>query len=507
MTFPLWCCTSSHLARPKANRRWYFRFWQLRNFAALADVQNDDATMISSVREFIEMIEHHGDLNRVTVPVSTQFELAAIVRKISSYPKGGSALFFRYPDDSPFPVAANLFGSRRRMQLALGLDHLDDLTASFSAILQGLPLHDLSGLGTLLANQPDLACCKPTLISDGPCREVTEPWPDLLQLPFLQNWPADGSAAGTGRYITLGQVITTAPDGSNSNCGIYRCQLHDSHTLAIRWRSGSGAEEHHQQFARQGKRMPVAIVLGGPPAFTLAAAWPLPVGLEEVSFAGWLRGAAIPVVHCPHGPLQVPAEAELVIEGFAEPDSPLIEGPFGNHTGQYDPAGPAVRVTVIRITRRSSPIIPVTVVGPPPQEDCWMMLGWERLLAAILPRLIPGVCDICFPLPWVFRQSAVISLENHSPHMVRKTVRALWQLPWFRKARLLLMVDSNISPRNMQQVAWRTVNESDWLDDLIHDEAGGRLAVDATKRSIEELLPDSATARLIEQRWKEYGLP
>ena len=463
--------------------------------------------MISSTHEFIEILEHRGELNRVTVPVSTQFELAAIVRKISSYPKGGPALFFRYPDDSPFPVAANLFGSRKRMQLALDSDHLNDLTAIFSSLLQELPLRDLSGLGDLLTSHPALTRTKPALISDGPCREVTELWPDLLQLPFLHSWPDDGSATGTGRYITLGQVITSAPDASNTNCGIYRCQIHDSHTLAIRWRPGSGADEHHQQFARQGKKMPIAIVLGGPPALTLAAAWPLPKGLDELLFAGWLRGASIPVVNCPHGPLQVPAEAELVIEGFAEPDNPLIEGPFGNHTGQYDPAGPATRVTVTRITRRTSPVIPVTVVGPPPQEDCWMMLGWERLLAAILPRLIPGICDICFPLPWVFRQSAVISLENHSPRMVRKTVEALWQLPWFRKARLLLMVDSNISPQNMQQAAWRTVNETDWLDDLIRDEAGGRLAVDATRRSGTELQPDVATAHRIEQRWKEYGLP
>jgi 4-hydroxy-3-polyprenylbenzoate decarboxylase len=197
----------------------------------------------------------------------------------------------------------------------------------------------------------------------------------------------------------------------------------------------------------------------------------------------------------------------LVIEGFAEPDSSLIEGPFGNHTGRYDPAGPAARVTVTRITRRHNPVIPATVVGPPPQEDCWMMLGWERLLAALLPRLVPGVRDIRMPLPWVFRGSAVISLENPSPRMVRKTVQALWQLPWFRKAHLLILVDSEITAHDLQQVAWRTVNETDWLDDLIKDEAGGRLAVDATRRSVEALLPDAATSQLMTQRWKEYGLP
>jgi len=463
--------------------------------------------MFSSLHDFIERLVHLNELQQVEVQVDHRLELAAITRRICRYPRGGPALLFRRPGETFFPVAANLFGSRRRMRLALGVDRLHDLTIAFSAILATVPVQGLHGLGALLAAHPDLGCCTPVAIPDGPCREELEPGADLLRFPFPQNWPDDGSAAGTGQYITLGQVITASPDGSAPNCGIYRCQIHDHHTLAIRWRSGSGADRHFQQFVQQGKRMPVAIVLGGPPTVTLAAAWPLPEGLDELSFAGWLRGAPIPTVSCPHGPLQIPAEAELVIEGFAEPDKPLIEGPFGNHTGQYDPAGPAACVTVTRITRRHAPIIPGTVVGPPPQEDCWMMLGWERLLAALLPRLIPGVREILIPLPWVFRNSAVISLENHSPRMVRETVHALWQLPWFRKARLLVLVDAGIAPHSLQQVAWRVVNETDWLDDLIKDEAGGRLAVDATRRSVEELLPDASTAELIERRWKEYGLP
>lgn len=463
--------------------------------------------MLSSLHDFIDRLQRLNELQQISVPVATHLEIAAITRRVSSYPKGGKALLFQQPDEFPFPVATNLFGSRRRMRLALRLDSLEDLTNSFHSILQTLPLRGLSGLGDLLAGHPDLACCKPVTIADGPCREELVPGADLLQFPFLHNWPDDGSAAGTGRYLTLGQVITAAPDGSDRNCGIYRCQIHDSHTLAIRWRHGSGAAQHHQQFVQKGARMPVAIALGGPPSLALASAWPLPEGLDELSFAGWLRGASIPTVDCPHGPLQVPAEAELVIEGFAEPDMPLWEGPFGNHTGRYDPASPAARVTITRITRRHNAIIPATVVGPPPQEDCWMMLGWERLLAALLPQLVPGVRDIRLPIPWVFRNSAVISLENPSPHMVRKTVHSLWQLPWFRKAHLLIIVDAGIAAYDMQQVAWRTVNETDWLDDVIRDEAGGRLAIDATQRSVEALLPDAATSRLIAKRWKEYGLP
>lgn len=463
--------------------------------------------MLSSLQEFIDRLRHLDELQTVDASVSTQLEIAAITRRVSRQAKGGPALLFRRPEPFPFPVATNLFGSRRRMRLALELDRLEDLTAMFGALLGGVPSDRIEGLGTLLSTQTALQSCRPVVVPDGPCRETLEPGGDLLQLPFLQNWPEDGTAGGTGRYSTLGQVFTTLPDGSQPNCGIYRCQIHDAHTLAIRWRSASGAARHHQEYRRGGERMPLAIVLGGPPALTLAAAWPLPDGLDEVRLACWLRQAPLPVVTCPHGPLSVPAEAELVIEGFAEPEGPLIEGPFGNHTGRYDPAGPAARVTVTRITRRESPLIPATIVGPPPQEDCWMMQGWERLLAALLQRLVPGVREICLPIAWVFRQSAVIALDDPTAALVRETVHALWRLPWFAKARLLVLVDAAISPRNLHQVAWRVVNETDWLDDLIRDEPGGRLAIDATRRTFGEGLADPATEQLIEQRWKEYCLP
>jgi len=464
--------------------------------------------MLSSLHDFVARLERLGELQQVESPVATRLEIAAVTRRISRYPKGGPALLFRQPDQFPFPVVTNLFGSRHRMQLALGLDRLEDLTLNFSALLQALPLDGLDGLGLLLADHPSLGHCRPIVIPSGPCREELMPGADLQQLPLLQNWPDDGSAGGSGQYITLGQVVTSLPDGSQPNCGIYRCQIHDAHSLAIRWRSGSDAARHHQEYIRRGQRMPVAIVLGGPPALTLAAAWPLPPGLDELQFACWLRQATLPVLDCLHGPLRVPAEAELVIEGFAEPDQPLLEGPFGNHTGRYDPAGPAARITVVRITRREAPLIPATIVGPPPQEDCWMMLGWERLLAALLPRLVPEVRDIHLPLPWVFRQSAVVSISNHGPRQVREIVQSLWELPWFAKARLLVLVDAERHPYSLMQTAWCVVNDTDWGDDLIKDETGRRLAINATCRHLAgELLNDDSTEQLIAQRWKEYGLP
>lgn len=464
--------------------------------------------MLSSLQDFIKRLGHLNELQSVVATVDTHLEIAAITRRVSNYPKGGPALLFRHPDQHSIPVITNLFGSRRRMRLALGMDRLEDLTADFTALLKPLSINTFTDLGPLLNNHPGLHICRPVTIPTGPCREECEMGADLFSLPFLQNWPDDGSAAGTGRYITLGQVFTTLPDGSEPNCGIYRCQIHDAHSLAIRWQIGSGAAGHHRAFIRRGERMPLAIVLGGPPALTLAAAWPLPQGLDEMTFSCWLRQATLPMVSCPHGPVLVPAEAELVIEGFAEPDHPLTEGPFGNHTGRYDPAGPAARITVTRITSRRAPILPATVVGPPPQEDCWMMLGWERILAALLPRLVPEVRDIRIPIPWVFRQSAVISVSSLGIRQNRAIIQALWELPWFAKSRLLILVDADAPPGGLLQAAWHTVNLTDWSEDMIQDETGRRLAIDATGRRFSGVgLSDSATAQLIAQRWKEYGLP
>ncbi len=462
--------------------------------------------MNSSLHELIEIFEQHNELKRIELPLNTEFEISAIVRRISSNPKGGSALLFTKPEDYSFPVLANLFGSVKRMQILLGLNSLDDLSDSFSRLLENNSIKKTNQLADLF-EKPELEYCKPRTVSDPPCRQFVEQSPNLLKFPFLKNWPDDGSASGTGRYITLGQVITTDFNGKNANCGIYRCQIYDPCTLAIRWRPGSGAYLHHHQFVLQGRKMPVAIALGGSPAMTLAAAWPLPEGLDEFVFAGWLQDRGNSVTDCPHSPILVPAEAELVIEGFADPLNSLIEGPFGNHTGRYDPPGTAAKITVTRITRRKYPVIPTTVVGSPPQEDCWMMLGWERLLSSLLAVLVPGVDDIRFPIPWVFRNSAIISIRNSSHSRVREAVHSLWKLPWFSKSRLLVIVDSDRSSSEMAKVAWQVVNEPDWREDLIMDESGERLAIDATGRSIAKpLQEDLSTNKRLEKLLHDCGL-
>jgi 4-hydroxy-3-polyprenylbenzoate decarboxylase len=333
--------------------------------------------------------------------------------------------------------------------------------------------------------------------------------PDLTAFPFLQSWPDDGAADGHSRYITLPQVVTADPDVTNPNCGLYRTQVRGKRELALRWKAGSGAARHLGKFRRLGQPMPVAIALGGPPAALFSAMLPLPGDLDEMTFAGFLRGAAIGMSACRSLPLRVPATAEVVIEGLVDPSETVMEGPFGNHTGSYSPAGPASLLRVTAISHRPGAIIPATVVGPPPMEDCWMAKAWERLLLAFLKKLVPAVADIHFPLEWVFHQSAMISLEKPNPAMVREIAAALWDTPWFSAARLIIFVAADAAPANGHDIAWRCINLTDYPDDIFHDNTGRRLALDATGSRLprQPLQADPTMERQVLQRWQEYGIP
>jgi 4-hydroxy-3-polyprenylbenzoate decarboxylase len=236
---------------------------------------------------------------------------------------------------------------------------------------------------------------------------------------------------------------------------------------------------------------------------------PLPGDLDEMTFAGFLRGAPIEMANCRSVPLRVPATAEAVIEGFVDPAETVLEGPFGNHTGSYSPAGPAALLRVTSISHSLGAIIPATVVGPPPMEDCWMAKAWERLLLAFLKKLVPAVAEIHFPLEWVFHQSAMISLENPNPAMVREIAATLWDTPWFSDARLIIFVSADTAPANEREIAWRCINLTDYTDDILHDSTRRRMALDATGCRLprQPLQADPAMELHVLRRWQEYGIP
>lgn len=459
------------------------------------------------LQQFIELLLQHNLLTRISVPSDPVLEITAITDRICKQPDGGQALLFDQPCGSRHRLATNLFGSPRRIALALGVPSLEGLTERFATLLNQIHQPEAERLDQQIAGLPDFSRFTPHA-SDKPLWTAEVEHAGLSAFPFLHSWPDDGSAEGFPRYITLPQVFSALPDGSDVNCGMYRCQIRGERELAIRWSDASGAARHLEAWRSSGKAMPVAIALGGPPATTFSAMLPLPGELDEMTFAGFLQDQPVALSMCRTVPLRVPSTAEIVIEGLVEPDETVIEGPFGNHTGFYSPAGPAALLRVSSISCRPGAVVPATVVGPPPMEDCWMAKVWERLLLAILRRYIPAIIDIHFPLEWTFHHSAIISLDKPERGMVREIAGRLWQLPWFRSSRLTIFTDAACTPADAPDLAWRCINLAGSVDDLFRDGAGARLALDATGSLYDRIpvKPDPEIAARINQRWREYGL-
>lgn len=459
------------------------------------------------LQQYIALLEANRELRRICVAVDPQQEIAVVTDRICKQPGGGQGLLFEQPIGSCFPVATNLFGSSRRICLALGVDHLERITERFFALLEQIEQPLFETLDQQIAGLADFACFAPTCSAlPGDDHLLMDP-PDLTKLPFLQTWPGDGSFAGYPRYITLPQVFSADPAGA-VNCGMYRAQVRGADQLAIRCGTGSGAAAHLEAYRRIGARMPLAIALGGAPAMTFSAMLPLPGVLDEITFAGWLAGSAVEMTSCFTIGLQVPARAEFVIEGYLDPFETVEEGPFGNHTGFYTPAGTAALMRVTAISHRRDAVLPATVVGPPPMEDCWMGKLWERILVAFLRRLVPGITDVCLPLEWIFQQSAIISLARPTSAMVRETADRLWQMGWFSNARLLVFVDGSVDLTSASAVAWRFINETNLAADCFFDSSGVRMAIDATATDPERqriAWSDDLNA-LVSRRWHEYGL-
>ena len=463
---------------------------------------------LSPLRQFISQIESIGELSRISASVDPILEIAAVTNRVCKHADGGAALLFEHPADSCFPVATNLFGSTERVCRALGVADLNELTARLTALLDQIPASDVKSLDRQIAALPEFSCFNALTGSETDPALIEMTPPNLAEFPFLQTWPDDGSADGHQRYITLPQVFTAAPDGSTHNCGVYRVQLRGEREAAIQWKAGSGASRHAELHRQAGKAMPVAIVLGGDPAMLFSAMFPLPGDLDEVTFAGFLHGAPLVTVPCRSVPLRVPEGAEVVIEGYVEPGETVSEGPFGNHSGFYSPAAPAALLRVTAISHRRNAVIPATIVGPPPMEDCWMAKAWERLLLVLLHKMVPSIKDIHFPTEWVFHQSAIISLENPHIGMVRNISGQLWMLPWFAAARFLLFVTSDSELPTLPRAAWRSINLTDYAEDIIDDRATGRLAIDATgcRLSRPEVQISAEYSNLVTSRWKEYGI-
>jgi 4-hydroxy-3-polyprenylbenzoate decarboxylase len=449
-----------------------------------------------SLRQFLDRLERAGELVRVVEPVDPVLEMAVLADRAAK--QGGPALLFENPrGDSRLPVAMNLFGTRRRASWALSCEDLEDPARELAALLKMAPPQSLWDKLKMIPKLGKLASYTPKHLSgDGACQEVVEIEPDLRMLPVLTTWPHD-----SGPFITLPQVITRDPESGARNVGMYRLQVLGPRRLAMHWQLHKTATAHYRGYKKRGERMPVAIAIGGDPALTYCASAPLPPGIDEYMFAGFLRKEGVALVRCKTHDLEVPADADIVIEGFVDPAAPLVrEGPFGDHTGYYSLADDYPFLEVSAITRRAEAIYPATVVGPPPVEDQWLGKATERLFLPMLQTVFPEVTDMSFPPEGAFHNLVLISMKKEFPGHARKLMHGMWGSGQMSATKTLVVFDDDVDVHDHRQCAWRAFANVDVKRDLVMvdgpvdvlDHAspafayGAKMGVDATRKWAEE---------------------
>ena len=479
------------------------------------------------IREFTSFLEEKGELCRVSTPVDTRLEIAEIAdRMIKS---GGPALLFENPEGYDIPVLVNIFGSKRRMALALGLEDLDDAAGKVQGILdlvQGPPEgigNKLRTLGQLI----NLASARPRTVGNPPCQDVVIQGDDvdLFKFPNLQCWPMDG-----GPYITLPLVITRDPESGVQNYGTYRMQVYDKRTTGMHWQTHKVAA-HHERIGRQlgHDRMDVAVALGGDPATIWTGSAPLPPDIDEMIVAGFLRDEGVALAKARTSDLMVPAEAEIVLEGYVLLDEQRMEGPFGDHTGYYSMPEPYPVFHVTCITHRNRPIYPAAIVGRPPSEDYWMGKVTERMFLPLIRTVLPEVVDLNMPAEGAFKNLVIVSMRKEYPGQARKVMHGLWGMGLMSLTKGIIVVDHFVDVQNVSEVAWRVTSNMDPandfvftsgpVDDLDHASAvprfGSKVGVDATAKMREEgrtreWPPDVVMSQeikdLVDRKWASYEI-
>lgn len=485
---------------------------------------------LNDMREFIELLEARGQLARIAVPVSRDLEITEITDRVSKGAQASNkALIFERVDDFDMPVAINLFGSRERMSWALEVEDLEELNQRLASLLD---LRLPQGLGGMIDRGQDLLGVlrsiglRPARVKNGPVQTVIEKEDASLDaLPILKCWPGDG-----GRFITLPQVITRDPATGIRNVGMYRLQVLDDRRLLMHWQRHKGGAEHERVAQEQSKAaIPAAIVLGGDPASMWCASAPLPPNIDEYLLAGWLRGRPVEFVECVSQPLEVPAEAEIVLEGYVDPNEHLPEGPFGDHTGYYTPVEPFPVFHLTAMTRRQDPIYPTTIVGAPPMEDVWMGKATERLFMPLIRLFLPEVVDVCMPAEGIFHNLVLVSIRKRYPGHARKVIHGLWGLGLLMLAKCIVVFDDWVDVQNPGQAAWQGLGNVDWSKDAVITQGpvdhldhasyqhsfGGKIGIDATAKLPEEgykrgwpkpIEMDPDVKARIEAIWDQLGL-
>jgi 4-hydroxy-3-polyprenylbenzoate decarboxylase len=446
---------------------------------------------------FVRALEERGELLRIRRRVEPRLEIAAIADRVVK--AGGPALLFEDAGGSPFALLINAFGSRARMALALGVDDLEVHALAIEELVRTRAPSSPRELAQLARKIPELAHVPPRSTSRAPCQEVVRRGDDvdLDQLPILTCWPGDG-----GPFITLPQVITRDPDGGARNVGCYRMQKLDRRSTAMHWQVHKTGARHFRRAKELGlPRLDVAVALGGDPALTYAATAPLPDGIDEWMFAGFLRKRAVGTVKCATVDLEVPADADFVLEGYVDPREELVdEGPFGDHTGYYTPVDRFPRFHVTAITHRADAVFPATVVGPPPMEDAWLGKATERLFLPLLRMLFPEIVDMNLPVEGAFHNLVLVSIKKQYPFHAARLAHGIWGSGQMSFSKVVCVVDDDVDVQDVGQVAWRLLANLDPkrdfafvdgpIDQLDHgaNQAlwGSKVCIDGTRKWREE---------------------
>ncbi len=476
------------------------------------------------LQHFIRRLEDKGELVRVKEPVSPVLEITEITDRVCKL--YGPAILFENVPGFQMPVLMNAFGSYARMAMALEVPNLNSLGEEILAFIELETPDTLLKKLKIVPKLKRVSSAFPKMVNKGRCQEIVFRGDDvdLGRLPVLHCWPDDG-----GPFITLPLVFTKDPETGIRNVGMYRMQVFDKCTTGMHWHTHKGGAHHYCKAERMGKPLEVAVAIGADPATTYAATAPLPDNIDEIVFSGFLREEPVELVRCLTVDLEVPASSQIVLEGYVNPGERRTEGPFGDHTGYYSLADEYPVFHVTCMTMRRDAVYPATIVGQPPQEDCYMAKATERLFLPMIKKTLPELRDMNLPLEGVFHNLAFVSIDKRYPGHARKVINALWGLGQMMFCKIICVFDREVDVQDISQVLWRLGNNVDPRRDIVYTDGpvdaldhaaplphyGSKMGIDCTRKWPEEgferewpdvIEMDPEIRAKIDRIWPKLGL-
>ncbi|MBI4976353.1 MAG: menaquinone biosynthesis decarboxylase [Spirochaetes bacterium] len=451
---------------------------------------------MKNTKDFIELLKKNGEIVIIDAPASAHLEIPALAEKMMKKPAGGKAMLFTNVEGTRMPVAVNLFGSKRRLALAFGVDDLKEIPDRIRKLI-GLTKNTggLTNILSLLGEAKGLMHVPPKKVDGGYCQEIIkrDDAASLDDVPILHCWEGDG-----GPFITLPMVITKSPRDGIYNMGMYRMQKFDAKTTGMHWHRHKVGARHYREHKEMGiKRMPVCVAIGGSPALIYSSTAPLPPQIDEYAFTGFLQDENVRITKAVTNDLMVPADAEIILEGYVDTEEPYRrEGPFGDHTGYYSLADDYPVFHLTAITTCKNPVYPATVVGVPPMEDYYFGHMTERIFLPILQIMLPEIVEYAMPSWGVFHNFVFVSIKKEFPSHAKKVIYGLWGLGMMMLTKVIVVVDADVNVHDDHEALWVTLNNIDPKRDLVFGEGpldeldhaapiaavGGKLGIDGTRK-------------------------